>query len=165
MINDISDSKSCEFTTVYYRGTVSAIIASDATFHVTFDDGDVNDRLDRGCLRPFKPFRLSERVQLRTSQHDNFWIDGVVVEIHSNTNDSVLVDVQTIDGMFMAGINTANIRRHMGFQQGDEVSVLDEQDEEWYPAKILRVDSQGNYLIQYLDGEIEVGVESHRIER
>ena len=154
-----------DLTTVYYRGTVSAIIASDATFHVTFDDGDINDRLDRGCLRPFEPFRLGERVQVRMSQQDNIWIDGVIVEIHSNTNNSVLVDVQTIDRTLMAGMNTANIRRHMGFQQGDEVSVLDEEDEEWYPAKILRVDSQGNYLIEYMDGEIEVGVESHRIAR
>ena len=151
-------------TTVYYRGIVSAVIASDGTFHVVFDDGDINDRLDRGCLRPLEPFRLGERVQVRQSEKVNLWSDGVIVGIHSLEDNSVLVDVQKDDGI-MALVRTANVRRHMALQEGDEVSVLDEEDEEWYPAKILRVNADGNYVIRYMDGAIEVGVEGHRIER
>ena len=160
----LSDPKSCELTTVFYRGIVSAIVASDASFHVAFDDGEVNDGLDRNCLRPWKPFQVGERVQVRESENQYLWSDGVVVGIHSNTEESVLVDVNT-NNRIMTGINTANIRRRMAFQTGDEVSVLDEVEELWYPATILQVTSEGNYLVQYGYGETEADVRAHRIVR
>jgi len=148
----------------YYRGTVLAAVASDATFHVHFDDGDVNDGLDRSCLRRWKPLRVGERIQVRKAEDKELWNDGVIIATRSNLDNSVSVDVQTAYGV-VTGITTADIRRHMAFQQGDEVSVFDQEDKEWYPAKILDLGMKGNYVVQYMDGEIESGVATERIVR
>lgn len=154
---------------VYYRGTVVAIISSDASFDIEFDDGDINEALERRCLRPFRPYQVGEEVQVRQSQDNDkvVWVTGIISEVYSDEEDESLSFDVTVDGVILTEIHSEELRRldSTSFRPGSRVAVYDEQEEYWYPAKVVLANSDGTYVVRDMDGGVEAKVPPHRIRR
>lgn len=165
---------SCPFlsTIVYYRAKVTTIIAAEASFEVEFDDGEDSSGLQRQCLRPFRPYKVDEEVQVRQALDDeeedeDEWMDGTIMKITHEEAGNVSYDIQVEDAMVLTKIKSSHIRRKaiLPFKLGDRIVARYNDENEWFPGIIQEVNMDGTYFVRYMDGEEEDSVPLNRIRR
>jgi hypothetical protein len=165
---------SCPFLSniVYYRAKVSTIIAAEATFEVEFDDGEYSSGVQRQCLRPFRPYKVDEEVQVRRAmdadeEDEDEWIDGTIVKITHEEDGNALYDIHVEDAMILTKIKSSHIRRKaiLPFKVGDRIVARYNDENEWFPGIIQEVNKDGTYFVRYMDGDEEDSVPLNRIRR
>lgn len=152
-----------------------AIVSSDSTFDVQYDDGDLDEGLGRRCLRPFEPYQVGEKVQMRRTADK--YEDGTIVRIYEKEEDDdddktaspvLLFDIQ-LEGSseMLVGKPAADARRfdNTTLKKGDRIAAIYNDGDEWFPGKIIRINPDGTYYIRFMDGDIEKSVPKEGIRK
>ncbi|GAX10719.1 hypothetical protein FisN_14Lh235 [Fistulifera solaris] len=154
----------------WYKGTIIRASSDRLTWTVRFDDGDVVDNVCAQCVRPFVPYSVGEKVEVRIS--DSEFATGQVVAAMDGTYDVTLED-----GSVVFGTSCAEMRRV------DEVSEEDDDDDDdviiepgdrvmamfpglpnqWFPGVIEGHNKDGSFAIQYDDGDYAPRVDPRHI--
>jgi hypothetical protein len=166
----------------YYRGTVLVILSNSATFDIEYADGDIDDGMERRCLRPFVPYHVGEMIQVRKNPEE--FIDGTIWKIYQNEDDDdeddeedeeedededeeeFLFDVK-LEGSntVLGGIHPRDVRRfdNTALKKGARIAAKYKDGDKWFPGKIHRVNPDGSYWVRYMDGDNEKKVPRERI--
>lgn len=142
------------------------IFASDGSFDVKYDDGDIDTGLKGHCLRPFKAFERGDIVAVR--DENDRWTPGTIEDVHGpgGSDERILVDVR-VNNLVLEKLTSSDLRRfepEEEFQVGDAVTAKF-KDKQWYPGFIEEVNSDGTYGVIYTDGDREARVEPDMVRR
>ena len=141
-----------------------AIDSTYGTFDIEYVDGTEEVGVQQRCLRRFKPFRVGEEVQARVyySGIEPVWFRGVIVDIHSDADESSLFDV-SVNGVLMSNIEEEDIRRFdpKPRMPGDWVFVVDARGR--CKGNILQTNPDGTFRVECRDGTIKPRVPRNRI--
>ena len=141
-----------------YCGVVVHSNSNKGVFDVRYDDGDRDNSLCRRCVRPRLPFEIDEPVGVRKG---GVYYTGRIVAIH----DGGTYDVEAKGIEIQRNVTTANLYRV------DDSLVLGAVIEAkfqgvgnaWYRGKIVRVNDDGSFDVEYDDGDKEYSVEPENI--
>jgi hypothetical protein len=164
----------------YFRGTVQVVVSKDSTFDIQYEDGDVDDGMELRCLRPFEPYQIGDKIQVRKNVGEEYE-DGTIFKIYQKEDDDdddeeedeeLLFDIKLEKKreemvMVLAGIHPRDMRRfdNTAFRKGDHIVARYKDDEEWFPGRIVHVNTDGTYFIRYMDGDLEKKVPKARISK
>lgn len=142
----------------WYRATVTSINPNKGNIDVRYDDGDKDKGLCRMCVRPYIPLEVDEPVAVRVK---NGFHDGRVVGVY----DDARYDVQTYTIGLRRNVTASSIRR-FDYKLGEGAAVealYQGVGDIWYRGKIVQVNDDETFDVEYDDGDKEYGVEPHQI--
>jgi hypothetical protein len=158
------DSKLCRSRSVFsffpewYRAVVVNTNPNSAKIDVLYDDGEKDKRLCRLCIRPYAPLQIDEPVAVHVK---NNFHDGRIVSVH----DGERYDVETHTIGLRRNVGASDIRR-FDYKLGDGAVVealFQGVGRIWYRGKIVSVNDDETFDVEYDDGDKEYGVEAHHI--
>ena len=148
--------------TEWYKGTINRAEASDGTYDVEYDDGELDQALFPKCVRRFRPYRVNERIEVRVSEDE--FAEGLILQI----NDDKTLNVRTNGGMVMNNVEMGNIRRfslQQDLASGTAVLAKWQGGDEYFPAKLAsKISVEGTYAVQYDDGDFDPEVSAKDIK-
>ena len=163
--------------TDFYRGNVEAIVSSEATFVIQYADGDVDEGMERRCLRPFEPYQVGEKIEVQRKSPGEYEA-GIILAIYGteevgNYDDeedeqpSLMFDIQLEETkVVLVSVHQGALRRigAISIKKGDRIAVsTDAGGEEWFPGQVVRTNPDGTYVIRYVNGNVENNVRKERI--
>lgn len=131
--------------------------ANKGLIDVHYDDGDKDSGLCRLCVRPFTPFQIDEPVAARKK---NTFYSGRIVGIHNGS-----YDVQTNEIGLQRNVKASDIQR-FDYVLGDGAVVeakFQGIGNTWYRGKVVRVNDDDSFDVEYDDGDKEYSVEPEHI--
>lgn len=155
----------------WYRARIIDIYASDGTFSVEFDDGDINEGLSRHCLRVFKYYKVGETVEVRYPVDQDGWNPCEITDDYGDDHFEVRLFK---DDRVLKKIHPSLLRRSSSIafakkaksklSVGSRVVARFEKGMEWFPGRISLDHSDDTYGIDYDDGDFELHVDKRMIK-
>ena len=118
-----------------------------------YDDGEMDSDLCHRCIRPFEPYRLNERIEVRIGKE--FEEANIIRASANNETYAVLLKSgETLEGVSSLDIRRAERRVRSKLSRGMNVFALfDGIPDEWFPGVIVGENSDGTFAIEYDDGD------------
>ena len=139
----------------WYHGTISDASSGWGTYSVEYtDDGEIDARLCRSCVRRFKGHKMGTEVEWNDGRF-NFH-PGVIIAVHDDGTYDVRLEE---NGGSRKNVEVGRLRRSLAQQRvalpvGSRIRARFEGGDEWFPGVIETVNQDdGTYDVAFDDGD------------
>jgi hypothetical protein len=95
----------------WYRCTIILSSSDKNIWGVRYDDGEVENRLCRSCVRPFVPYAINETIDVLVQP--DYYTPCIVKSIHQDRTGDFLYDLQLEEtNEILLSISTKDLRRN-----------------------------------------------------